>query len=76
MTQLLERAFNQISLLPETEQDAVASLLLAELDSEHRWSDSFASSQDELARLAEEALQEYNEGMTLPMDFKRDFSNH
>jgi hypothetical protein len=76
MTQLLERAFNQVSLLPESEQDAVASLLLAELASEHRWSHSFAASQDELAQMAEEALQEFTDGKTLAMDFKRDFPNH
>ena len=36
MTQLLERAFTEASKLPEPEQDAVASLLLAELESEQR----------------------------------------
>ena len=36
MTQLLERAFTEASKLPEPEQDAVASLLLAELKSEQR----------------------------------------
>ena len=58
MTQLLERAFTEASKLPETEQDAVASLLLAELESERQWGHTFASSQDELAKLADEALRE------------------
>ncbi len=44
--------------LPETEQDTVASLLLAELESERRWSEAFAASQDELAALPDDALRE------------------
>ena len=76
MTQLLERAFTEASRLPEPEQNAVAALLLAELDSERRWSHSFASSQDQLAQLADEALRELAAGETLPMDLKRDFPNH
>lgn len=76
MTQLLERAFTEASKLPETEQDAVASLLLAELESERRWTHTFASSQDEMSRLADEALREFEAGETLPMDLKRDFPNH
>ena len=76
MTQLLERAFTEASKLPEPEQDAMASLLLAELQSEQRWTHSFASSQDQLAQLADEALREFAAGETLPMDLKRDFPNH
>jgi hypothetical protein len=76
MTQLLERAFTEASRLPESEQDAVASLLLAELESERRWDHSFASSQDALAQLADEALREFAAGETLPMEIKRDFPNN
>ena len=76
MTQLLERAFTEASRLPEPEQDAVASLFLAELASERRWSQSFALSQDELAHLADEAPREFAAGETFPMDLKRDFPNN
>ena len=76
MTQLLERAFTEASKLPAPEQDAMASLLLAELESEQRWARSFASSQDELAQFAAEALRELAAGETLPMDLPRDFPNH
>lgn len=76
MTQLLERAFAEASKLPETEQDAVASVFLAELDSERRWSQAFASSQGELSQLADEALREFETGETLPMDPERDFPHH
>ena len=76
MTQLLERAFAAASKLPEPEQDAVASLLLAELESEGRWSEAFAESQEQLAALADEALREFDAGETQPMDLERDFPNH
>ena len=76
MTQLLERAFTAASKLPAPEQDAVATLLLAELEAEQHWAHSFASSQDQLARLADEALREFAAGETLPMDLQRDFPDH
>lgn len=62
MTQLLEQAFAAAAKLPDQEQDAFASLLLAELDSERRWSAAFAASQDQLSSLADEALREYEAG--------------
>jgi hypothetical protein len=76
MTKLLERAFAAASKLPEPEQDAVASLLLAELKSERHWTEAFSGSQDQLAALADEALREDEAGETLPMDVERDFPNH
>lgn len=64
MTQLLEKAFAKASELPEQDQDAIAEIVLAELASEERWNDLFASSQDLLAELAEEALAEHRAGKT------------
>ena len=76
VTQLLKRAFAAASKLPDPEQDAFASLLLAELDSERRWAEAFATSQDQLSVLADEALREFADGVTQPMDLERDFPNH
>ena len=67
MTQLLEKALGEVAKLPESEQDAVAAILLEELASEQRWSESFAKSQDLLAKLAEEALAEHAAGRTKPL---------
>ena len=39
---------------------------LAERKSEERWAIAFASSQDELAELAQEALADYRAGRTQP----------
>ncbi len=76
MTQLLERAFAAAARLPGPEQDAFASLLLAELDSERRWTETFAATQDQLSSLADEALREFEAGQTQLMDLPRDFPNH
>jgi hypothetical protein len=73
MTQLLERAFAEAAKLPTTEQDAVAAFMLAELESERKWTKSFAASQDKLADLADEALREFKAGETRQLDLDRGF---
>lgn len=67
MTRLLEKALREVARLPAAEQDAMAAILLEELASERGWSDSFAKSQDLLAKLAEEALAEHAAGRTRPL---------
>lgn len=62
MTKLLEQAFTEASKLPQPEQDLLARQLLADLASERRWSEAFASSQDQLGKLADEALAEFQKG--------------
>lgn len=68
MTQLLKRAFDKVSQGPEALQDAIAALILAELESEQRWDESFARSQDAMTALAEEALAEHRAGRSKPLD--------
>ena len=68
MTKLLEQAFAEAAKLPEGEQDKFATWLMAELDSEARWSAAFESSPDALARMAREALEEHGAGKTRPLD--------
>jgi hypothetical protein len=67
MTRLLEKALEEVAKLPASEQDAVAAILLEELASEQRWAESFANSQGQLAKLAEEAIAEYKAGRTKPL---------
>ena len=62
MTELLEQAIAQLKSLPSTEQDAIASWILEELEDEIRWEQSFAKSQDALAKLAAAAMAEYHAG--------------
>ena len=68
MTELLERAFAKASELPEEEQDFLARTLLDDLAAEELWGQSFARSQDVLARLAAEALAEDERGETKPLE--------
>ena len=64
MTDLLKKAFDVASRLPEEEQDAVAEWLLAELASEEGWEERFAGTQDTLSVLAREASEEHQRGET------------
>ena len=68
MTQLLEKAFEKASELPEEEQDDLAAFILEELESERQWEQAFSESQDELERLADEALEEHNAGDSETLD--------
>lgn len=65
---LLQKAMAETAKLPEAEQEAVGAWILAELESERRWDELFAKSQDLLSRMAEEARQEYRAGLTEPLD--------
>jgi hypothetical protein len=62
MTQLLEQALTEVKKLSETEQDAIASLILDELSDERRWQESFARSQDQLTRLAAKVREDIRAG--------------
>ncbi|MGH8477463.1 MAG: hypothetical protein ACRERV_01840 [Methylococcales bacterium] len=59
MTELLDKAFAEASKLNETEQNCFARWLLHELESEKKWGEMFAESQDLLSQLADEALAEH-----------------
>jgi hypothetical protein len=62
VTELLEKALAEVSKLSGDEQDRIARFLLLELEDEASWDRSFASSQDLLAGLADEALAEHSAG--------------
>ncbi len=68
MTKLLEKALERVSKLPQNEQDAIASQILAELEDEAEWAKQFAASRDKLRRMAEKALAEDRRGETLPLE--------
>lgn len=68
MTELLKKAFAEASKLPQDRQDAIAALLLAELESDRQWDSAFSRSQQALASLADEALAEHERGETEELD--------
>lgn len=53
MTNLLEQAIKLVEQLPPDEQNSIASLILAELADDDRWTAAFAGTQDELSQLVE-----------------------
>jgi hypothetical protein len=68
MTELLKKAFDAVSALPPERQNALAEMILAEIEDEKWWDEAFARSQDKLAAMADEALSEHRAGKTRPMD--------
>lgn len=72
MTELLKKAFAEAFKLPEDQQDAVAAVILAEIESEAKWDAAFAKSQKQLEFMAEEALKEHRAGKTRPIEFDDD----
>ena len=68
MTEQLEQAIARLKTLPLDQQDAIATLILEELEDNQRWDDAFARSPDLLAKLAAEAMTEYRAGRTQELD--------
>jgi hypothetical protein len=68
MTTMLEKAFAEASRLPDFEQNALARWLLEEIESERKWDNLFAESEDELGTLALEALSEDEKEKTTSLD--------
>ncbi|MCF2970915.1 hypothetical protein L1047_06870 [Synechococcus sp. Nb3U1] len=68
MTELLERAIARLQALPESEQDAIAAMILEELEDDLRWDESFSRSPNILAKLAASAMAEHHAGQTQELD--------
>ncbi len=62
MTPLLQQAIAEVQKLSSSEQDAIASIILEELADEQLWEETFARSQDQLARLAAKVREDIKEG--------------
>ena len=68
MTKLLEKAFTQVSKLPKASQDAIATIVLEELEDEQKWEAFFRNSQDALSKISAKVRKEIKKGETLPFD--------
>jgi hypothetical protein len=62
MTQLLEQAIAELHKLPDSDQDAIAALILAEIDDERHWEVAFANSQEQLAGMADKVREDIRAG--------------
>jgi hypothetical protein len=68
MSDLFDRAVQKARSLPEAEKNVIATIMLEELEDEARWKQSFSNSQDVLAKLAAEAMEEDRKGETKELD--------
>jgi hypothetical protein len=68
MGRLLEKAISEASKLPEPDQEAIGAWLLAEIVSERRWSELFGRPGSNLERMADDAIEEHERGLTTPLD--------
>jgi hypothetical protein len=68
MGKVLRQAVDELTKLPETEQEAAGAWILAELESERRWDDLFARSTDLLSEMAAKAIREDETDLTEPLD--------
>jgi hypothetical protein len=64
MTKLLDSAFKEAESLSKIEQNMFAQFIIDEIHSKKKWDETFANSEDVLAELADDALNEYKEGNT------------
>ena len=68
MGKLLEKAIAEAQKLPDNDQEAIGAWLLAEIESERRWDELFSRPSTVIERMADEALREYEAGLTTPLD--------
>ncbi|PRM94138.1 hypothetical protein [Aliarcobacter cryaerophilus] len=59
MTKLLNSAFEEISKLPELEQNIFARFIIDEINSEKKWEKNLANSEDLLSNMANIALNDF-----------------
>ena len=64
---LFQQAMAEVNRLPKDQQNAIAALILDELEDERRWDQSFASSQDQLSCLAAKARDDIRKGRVRKM---------
>jgi hypothetical protein len=68
MTKLLEQAVAKARELSEAEQDAIAQIVIDEIESERRWDESLAKSPEKLQKLADQAWSEHESGRSQILD--------
>jgi hypothetical protein len=73
MTELMNRAIERAKSLDEGEQDALAAILLEELEDEERWGQTFSSakSQDFLEQMAGKIRSDVAAGRTEKLDVRK-----
>jgi hypothetical protein len=68
MTKALQQAIDRLQHAPEDRQDALAALLLHELDEDERWGQSTAANSEKLSGLIRDVLEADRRGECEPLD--------
>jgi hypothetical protein len=68
MTKMLEDAIAKARELPETEQNAIAQIVLDEIASERRWDELFSKTPEKLRTLDDRAWAEHENGESEELD--------
>jgi hypothetical protein len=68
MTELLARAFEKASTLPEHEQNELGAMLLDAIDCERQWEAVLAKDPTKLERMVNKALEDVRAGRSEPLD--------
>ena len=62
MSPRLEHAVAEARKLPDADQEAIAALILEEIEEDRKWEESFARSPEKLTALAERAAEQVRVG--------------
>ena len=68
MSELFDRAVARARQLPTDQQNAIAALILEEIEDDARWASAFANSPGALEQLAAQADEEDRKGLTEVLD--------
>lgn len=68
MVELLKKVLDEVAKLSDEEQEAIALLILEELEDERRWNEAFAKSWHILEKLGQQALANHKAGLTEELD--------
>jgi hypothetical protein len=68
MTKALQQAIERLQQASDDQQDALAALLLHELDEDARWAKSTVANVDKLRRLVEDVLTADQRGECEPLE--------
>ena len=71
MTQQLENAIKKLAKLSKKEQNVMARWIMEEINSDNKWDELFADSEDKLKVLAKEALDDFDKGKTKTLDVNK-----
>ena len=68
MDALLEKAIAEVARLPEAAQEAIAGLILDEINAERAWDERLVQTQDQLGELVHMARDEASRGDVFSFD--------